>query len=61
MSCVLSCVVVAMSDERSFPMIMEISVRDGHPFASMGYVDEAIIIIFVMSEIRIEFAEKVRG
>lgn len=50
-----------MSDERSFPMIMEISVRDGHPFASMGYVDEAIIIIFVMSEIRIEFAEKVRG
>lgn len=53
---VFGCVVIAVANEGSLEMVMKISVRDSNPFRRMGYVDQPIIVVFVMVKIGEEFA-----
>jgi hypothetical protein len=49
-------VVVRVADERSFPVVMEVSIGDCDPFRSMGDVHQTIIVVFIMIKVGIKLA-----
>lgn len=51
---VLGSVVITMANKGSFPVIMEISVGDGDPFRCVGDIDQAIIVVFIVGQVRVK-------
>ena len=56
MPSIFSSVVVAVSDERCLPVIVNICVGNGHPFRGVGDIDESVVVILAMSQIGVELA-----
>jgi hypothetical protein len=53
---ILRSIVVAVADEGRLPVIVQVCVGDGYPFAGMGDVDQSIVVVLVMGEVGVELA-----
>jgi hypothetical protein len=41
-------IVIAVANKRSFPVIMQVSIRNSDPLRSVADISEAIIVVFVV-------------
>lgn len=53
---ILRCIVVAVANEGGFPVIVQIRIGDGHPFAGVGDVDQSVVVVLVVGQVRVELA-----
>lgn len=52
MACIFRAIAVGMADERRLVVVVDIAVRDGNPVRSMRDVDETIVVILAVINIR---------
>lgn len=48
---IFSGIAVRVADQRCFEVVVEIDVRDCDPVAGVGYIDEAVVIVFAVGEV----------
>lgn len=59
MSSILGTVVIAVSDERCFPVIVKVAVGNCNPFGCVSNVNKSIVVVFAVVEVGVEFASSV--
>ena len=49
-------IAIAVANKRGFPVIVQVSIRNSDPLRSVADIYEAIIVVFVVGQVRIELA-----
>ena len=58
MSGIFSGVVVAVSDERCLPVIVEVGIGNRYPLGCMGDVDESVVVVLTVIQVGVKLAWK---